>query len=99
MRALNKFLKAIAMIPIHLLVLLYSWVMSFAATAVIAALVGFVGSLFAPLPAIILTKFALVYLIATAPFTLIFFIVIETDRVRDMKENSVEDWKKRLRMK
>lgn len=99
MRILNKFLKVIAMIPIHLLVLLYSWIISFATTSVIATLIGFIWSLFAPLPAILLTKFALVYLLATVPFTLIFFIIIETGRVREVRENSVEDWKKRLRMK
>ena len=96
MRALNKFMKAIAMIPIHLLVLLYSWVLSFAATAVIAAAVGFIWSLLTALPAAVLTEFWLIYLIATIPFTLVFFIVIETDRV---KEDSAEQWKKRLGMK
>ena len=90
MRALNKFMKAIAMIPIHLLVLLYSWVLSFAATAVIAAAVGFIWSLFTALPAAVLTKFWLIYLIATIPLTLVFFIMIETDRV---KEDSAEQWK------
>ena len=96
MRALNKFMKAIAMIPIHLLVLLYSWVLSFAATAVIAAAVGFIWSLFTALPAAVLTKFWLIYLIATIPLTLVFFIMIETDRV---KEDNAEQWKKRLGMK
>lgn len=96
MRALNKFMKAIAMIPIHLLVLLYSWVLSFVATSVITAAVGFIWSLFTALPAAVLTKFWLIYLIATIPFTLVFFIVIETDRV---KEDSAEQWKKRLGMK
>ena len=96
MRALNKFMKAIVMIPIHLLVLLYSWILSFAATAVITAVIGFIWSLFTAFPVVVLTKFWLIYLIATIPFTLIFFIVIETDRV---KEDSVEQWKKRLRMK
>ena len=96
MRALNKFMKAIAMIPIHLLVLLYSWVLSFAATAVIAAAVGFIWSLLTALPAAVLTEFWLIYLIATIPFTLVFFVVIETDRV---KEDSAEQWKKRLGMK
>lgn len=96
MRALNKFMKAIAMIPVHLLVLLYSWVLSFVATAVITVIIGFIWSLFTALPAVVLTKFWLIYLIATIPFTLIFFIMIETDRV---KEDSVEQWKKRLRMK
>lgn len=95
MRALNKFMKAIAMIPIHLLVLLYSWILSFAATAVITAAVGFIWSLFTALPAAVLTKFWLIYLIATIPFTLIFFIMIETDRV---KEDNAEQWKKRLGM-
>ena len=96
MRALNKFMKAIAMIPIHLLVLLYSWVLSFTATAVTATAVGFIWSLLTALPAAVLTEFWLIYLIATIPFTLVFFIVIETDIV---KEDSAEQWKKRLGMK
>ena len=96
MRALNKFMKAIAMIPIHLLILLYSWILSFAATAVIIATVGFIWSLFTALPTAVLTKFWLIYLIATIPFTLVFFIMIETDRV---KEDSAEQWKERLGMK
>lgn len=96
MRALNKFMKVVAMIPIHLIVLIYSWVLSFIATAGIAAAVGFICSLFTALPAAVLTEFWLIYLIATIPFTLVFFIVIETDRV---KEDSAEQWKKRLGMK
>lgn len=96
MRALNKFMKAIAMIPIHLLVLIYSWILSFITTAGIVAAVGFIWSLFTALPAAVLTEFWLIYLIATIPFTLVFFIVIETDRV---KEDSAEQWKKRLGMK
>ena len=95
MRALNKFMKAIAMIPIHLIVLIYSWILSFITTAVIAVAVGFIWSLFTALPAVVLTKFWLIYLIATIPFTLVFFIVIETDRV---KEDNAEQWKKRLGM-
>ena len=96
MRALNKFMQAIAMIPIHLLVLLYSWILSFIATAVISATIGFIWSLFTALPAAVLTKLWLIYLIATIPLTLVFFIMIETDRV---KEDKAEQWKKRLGMK
>lgn len=96
MRALNKFMKAIAMIPIHLVVLIYSWILSFITTAVIAVTIGFIWNLFTALPAALLTKFWLIYLIATIPFTLVFFIVIETDRV---KEDNAEQWKKRLGMK
>ena len=96
MRALNKFMKAIAMIPIHLLVLLYSWILSFAAIAVIVAAIEFIWSLLTALPAAVLTKFWLIYLIATIPLTLVFFIMIETDRV---KEDKAEQWKKRLGMK
>ena len=95
MRALNKFMKAIAMIPIHLIVLIYSWILSFITTAVIVAVIGFIWNLFAALPAAVLTKFWLIYLIATIPLTLVFFIVIETDRV---KEDNAEQWKKRLGM-
>ena len=96
MITLNKFMKAIAMIPVHLVVLIYSWILSFITTAVIAVAVGFIWSLFTALPASVLTKFCLIYLIATIPLTLVFFIVIETDRV---KEDNVEQWKKRLGMK
>ena len=95
MRALNKFMKAIAMIPVHLIVLIYSWILSFITTAVIAAAVGFIWSLFTALPSAVLTKFWLIYLIATIPLALVFFIVIETDRV---KEDNAEQWKKRLGM-
>ena len=95
MRALNKLMKAIAMIPIHLIVLIYSWILSFITTAGIAVAVGFIWSLLTALPAAVLTEFWLIYLIATIPFTLVFFIVIETDRV---KEDSAEQWKKRLGM-
>ena len=96
MRALNKFMKVIAMIPVHLVVLIYSWILSFITTAVIAVAVGFIWNLFTALPAAVLTKFWLFYLIATIPLTLVFFIVIETDRV---KEDNAEQWKKRLGMK
>ena len=96
MRTLNKFMKAIAMIPVHLVVLIYSWILSFITTAVIAVAVGFIWNLFTALPAAVLTKFWLIYLIATIPLTLVFFIVIETGRV---KEDSAEQWKKRLGMK
>ena len=96
MRALNKFMKAIAMIPIHLVILIYSWILSFITTAVIAVAVGFIWSLLTDLPAEVLTEFWLIYLIATIPLTLVFFIVIETDRV---KEDNAEQWKKRLGMK
>ena len=96
MRALNKFMKAIAMIPVHLIVLIYSWILSFITTAVIVAAIGFIWNLLTALPSAVLTKFWLIYLIATIPFTLVFFIVIETGRV---KEDKAEQWKKRLGMK
>ena len=95
MRTLNKFMKAIAMIPVHLVVLIYSWILSFITTAVIAVVIGFIWSLITALPAAVLTKFWLIYLIATIALTLVFFIMIETDRV---KEDSAEQWKKRLGM-
>ena len=96
MRTFNKFMKAIAMIPVHLVVLIYSWILSFITTAVIAVAVGFIWNLLTALPAAVLTKFWLIYLIATIPLTLVFFIVIETGRV---KEDNAEQWKNRLGMK
>ena len=87
MRTLNKFMKAIAMIPVHLVVLIYSWILSFITTAVIAVVIGFIWSLITALPAAVLTKFWFIYLIATIPLTLVFFIVVETGR---MKEDNAE---------
>ena len=96
MRTLNKFMKAIAKISVHLVVLIYNWILSFMTTAVIVVVVGFIWSLLTALPTAVLTKFWLIYLIATIPLTLVFFIVIETDRV---KEDNAEKWKRRLGMK
>ena len=73
----NKFLKILALIPVHLLALLYSWILSFFVTAGVIIAIGVTWSIFATLPAMILTKLWLLYLIATVPLTLTFFILIE----------------------
>lgn len=99
MRALNKFIRAVATIPVHLLVLLYSWILSFIVTSFIAVIVCSVMSILAVLPEIVLTKFWLLYLFATIPLTIVFFIVIEADRSKDWKDNSVEYLNKKFRIK
>lgn len=73
----NKFLKILMLIPVHLLALLYSWILSFFATAGVVIVVGVIWSIFATLPAMILTKLWLLYLVAMIPLTLTFFILIE----------------------
>lgn len=73
----TKFLKILALIPVHLLALLYSWVLSLQVTAGVIIAVGVIWSIFAALPAMILTKLWLLYLIAAIPLTLTFFILIE----------------------
>ena len=73
----NKFLKILALIPVHLLALLYSWILSFFVTAGVIIAIGVIWSIFAALPAMILTKLWLLYFVATVPLTLTFFILIE----------------------
>lgn len=73
----NKFLRILMLIPVHMLVLLYSWILSFFATAGVVIAVGVIWSIFAVLPAMILTKLWLLYLVAMIPLTLTFFILIE----------------------
>ena len=73
----NRFLKILALIPVHLLALLYSWILSFFATAGVIIAVRVIWSIFASLRAMILAKLWVLYLIATVPLTLTFFILIE----------------------
>ena len=74
MLILNKFIKCMAKVPVHLLVLLYSWVYSFLATAI---LIFVIWSIFAALPVLLLTKYWAIVLVATIPLTLVFFVIIE----------------------
>ena len=74
---LNKFIKCMAKVPVHLLVLLYSWVYSFLATAILATAVFGTWSIFASLPVMFLTKYWAILLTATIPLTLVFFVIIE----------------------
>ena len=83
MRAFNKFMKALAMIPVHLILLVYSWFLSFVTTAPFMVIVCCIMSLVSRLPEVLTDKFHLVYLIVTVPFTIAYFILIETDRIKD----------------
>ena len=74
-----------AKVPVHLLVLLYSWVYSFLATAILATAVFSIWSIFASLPVLFLTKYWAIYLIATIPLTIVFFIIIEIDHFAELE--------------
>ena len=77
----NRFLKILALIPVHLLALLYSWILSFFATAILATAVFGIWSIFAALPVMFLTKYWAILLTATIPLTIVFFVIIEIDYV------------------
>ena len=77
--SLNKFLKCMAKIPVHLLVLLYSWVYSFLATSILATAVFGIWSIFAALPVMFLAEYWAILLTATIPLTIVFFAIIEID--------------------
>ena len=83
MRAFNKFMKALVMIPVHLILLVYSWFLSFVTTAPFMVIVCCIMSLVSRLPEVLTDKFHLAYLIVTVPFTIAYFILIETDRIKD----------------
>lgn len=76
---LNKFIKCMAKVPVHMLVLLYSWVYSFLATAILATIIFAIWSIFAALPILLLTKYWAIVLAATIPLTLVFFFIIEVE--------------------
>ena len=76
---LNKFIRCMAKIPVHMLVLLYSWLYSFLATAILSTIVFVIWSIFATLPVIFLTKYWAILLAATIPLTLVFFFIIELE--------------------
>lgn len=82
---LNKFIKCLAKVPVHMLVLLYSWLYSILATAILTTITFVIWSIFATLPVWFLTKFWAIYLIATIPLTIVFFFIIEIDHFAELE--------------
>lgn len=97
MRALNKLMKAIAMIPVHLILLAYSWFLSFLTVAPLLVIVCCVISMVSKLPEVMSEAFWFVSLLATVPLTVIYFILIETDKIKDTK-NRIDVFRSKLRV-
>ena len=80
---LNKICKAFAKLFVYLLCLVQCFGISFIFTGALFSIVLSVWSIFAVLPSILLYKYYLVVLIASLPLTLIFFIVVSLDLVKE----------------
>ena len=80
---LNKICKAFAKLFVYLLCLVQCFGISFIFTGALFSIVLSVWSVFAVLPSILLCKYYLVMLIASLPLTLIFFIVVSLDLVKE----------------
>lgn len=80
---LNKICKAFAKLFVYLLCLVQCFGISFIFTGALFSIVLSVWSIFAVLPSILLCKYYLVMLIASLPLTLIFFIVVSLDLVKE----------------
>ena len=80
---LNKICKFFAKLFVYLLCLVQCFGISFIFTGASFSIVLSVWSIFAVLPSILLCKYYLVMLIASLPLTLIFFIVVSLDLVKE----------------
>lgn len=80
---LNKICKAFAKLFVYLLCLVQCFGISFIFTGALFSIVLSVWSVFAVLPSILLCKYYLIMLIASLPLTLIFFIVVSLDLVKE----------------
>lgn len=83
MLLLNKICKAFAKLFVYLLCLVQCFGISFIFTGALFSTVLSVWSIFAVLPSILLCKYYLILLIASLPLTLIFFIVVSLDLVKE----------------
>lgn len=80
---LNKICKAFAKLFVYLLCLVQCFGISFIFTGALFSIVLSIWSIFAVLPSILLCKYYLIMLIASLPLTLIFFIVVSLDLVKE----------------
>lgn len=82
MSFVNKLTKFPFIILVHVVTLLYCWVISVFTTAPLVVVALFAMGVTHKVPTIIFDRFPLVYLIATIPLTLVYFTLVEADKIK-----------------
>ena len=83
MLLLNKICKFFAKLFVYLLCLTQCFGISFIFTGALFSIVLSIWSIFAVLPSTLLCKYYLILLIASLPLTLVLFIVVSLDLVKE----------------
>ena len=84
MKAVNKVFKFFGYVAVYLITFLHCYFMSLLASGSLLSIVCAILSIVMKLPAILTERFWLVYLTASIPIAVIFFIIVVTD-VTDKK--------------
>lgn len=74
MKVLNVFIKGLAKLGILLLLFVYAYILSIFFTGSILSVVNLIWNLFADLPKVFITSYALLHLICSIPFAVVSFI-------------------------
>jgi len=93
---LNKILRKIVMIPVHLVILVYTWVLAFITVSVPTSAVCFVFSAIYSIPHFLIQHFWVIYLIVTVPITISYFVIVETGKYKQDRE-AKKQWEEALR--
>lgn len=84
MKAVNKVFKFFGYVVVYMITFLHCYFMSLLASGSLLSIVCAILSIIMKLPAILTERFWLVYLTASIPIAVIFFIIVVTD-VTDKK--------------
>lgn len=84
MKAVNKVFKFFGYVAVYLITFLHCYLMSLLASGSLLSIVCAILSIVMKLPEILTERFWLVYLTASIPIAVIFFVIVVTD-VTDKK--------------
>lgn len=76
MKVLNVFLKGLAKLGVLFLLFVYAYILSILFTGSILSVVNLIWNLFADLPKVFTTSYAVLHLICSIPLAVIYFIVM-----------------------
>lgn len=76
MKVLNVFLKGLAKLGVLFLLFVYAYILSIFFTGSILSVVNLIWNLFADLPKVFTTSYAVLHLICSVPLAVIYFIVM-----------------------
>lgn len=89
MKVLNTLLKTLLKIGVYVLLFVYAYILSIFFTGSILSVVNLIWNLFADLPKLFTTSYALLHLICSIPLAVVYFIIM-IKRSYNFRKHSVK---------